>query len=125
MNIPENLSYTNTHEWVKIDGDIITLGITDHAQKELGDIIFLELPEVGSKLEIGGEFSTIEAVKTVAILYSPCLGEVVEVNTILEDEAEIINKSPYEKGWIAKIKFTTLGENSLLDFKGYLAHIGQ
>ena len=123
--IPNHLKYATTHEWIQKEGDILTIGITHHAQKELGDIIFIELPQIGDKTSMGSELSTIEAVKTVATIYSPCEGEIIEVNTQLEEEAETINKSPYEKGWIAKIKITHFDESSLLSDSNYAKHIGE
>ena len=123
-NIPENLKYSTDHEWALIEGDIITVGITDHAQSELGDIVFVELPDVGDEVDKGDSFGTIEAVKTVAELYAPASGEVVEVNESLEDEAETINSNPYESGWIVKIKLSDASElDELLNAEGYQEHI--
>ena len=102
--IPENLSYTEEHEWISQDSDICTVGITDYAQSELGDIVFVELPEVGDYIEKGQVFGTVEAVKTVAELYAPASGEVVEVNQTLEDMVEQINTDPYGAGWMIKIR---------------------
>jgi len=102
--VPENLSYTEEHEWISQDSDICTVGITDYAQSELGDIVFVELPEVGDYIEKGQVFGTVEAVKTVAELYAPASGEVMEVNQTLEDMAEQINTDPYGAGWMIKIR---------------------
>ena len=102
--IPENLSYTEEHEWISQDSDVCTVGITDYAQSELGDIVFVELPEVGDYIEEGQVFGTVEAVKTVAELYAPASGEVVEVNQTLEDMVEQINTDPYGAGWMIKIR---------------------
>jgi len=102
--VPENLSYTEEHEWISQDSDICTVGITDYAQSELGDIVFVELPEVGDYIEKGQVFGTVEAVKTVAELYAPASGEVVEVNQTLEDMVEQINTDPYGAGWMIKIR---------------------
>ena len=102
--IPENLSYTEEHEWISLDSDVFTVGITDYAQSELGDIVFVELPEVGDYIEEGQVFGTVEAVKTVAELYAPASGEVVEVNQTLEDMVEQINTDPYGAGWMIKIR---------------------
>ncbi len=102
--IPENLSYTEEHEWISLDSDVCTVGITDYAQSELGDIVFVELPEVGDYIEKGQVFGTVEAVKTVAELYAPASGEVVEVNQTLEDMVEQINTDPYGAGWMIKIR---------------------
>ncbi|OQX91985.1 MAG: glycine cleavage system protein H [candidate division Zixibacteria bacterium 4484_95] len=124
--IPEELKYSKEHEWVKIDGDIATVGITDYAQGELGDIVFIELPAVGSKVEFMKPFGTIEAVKAVSDLFSPISGEVTEINTALEDDAGIINSSPYGDGWIIKVKISDPSEiNKLLDPDGYKNLIDQ
>ena len=104
MNIPNDLLYTNDHEWAKFDGDVVTVGITDFAQSELGDIIFIELPEVNNKVETEEAFGTIEAVKTVTDLLSPVKGTVVEINSDLEDAPESVNEDCYGKGWFVKIK---------------------
>ena len=102
--IPDNLSYTEEHEWISQDSDVCTVGITDYAQSELGDIVFVELPEVGDYIENGQVFGTVEAVKTVAELYAPAPGKVVEVNQTLEDMVEQINTDPYGAGWMIKIR---------------------
>ena len=104
MSIPTDLLYTNDHEWAKFDGDTVTIGITDFAQGELGDIIFIELPEVDSEVQKEEAFGTIEAVKTVTDLLSPVNGTVVEINEDLEDAPESVNEDPYEKGWFIKVK---------------------
>ena len=103
-HVPDNLSYTEEHEWLQQDSDVYTVGITDYAQSELGDIVFVELPEVGETLEKGQVFGTVEAVKTVAELYAPTSGEIVEVNLTLEDKAEQINSDPYVAGWMIKMR---------------------
>jgi len=103
-NIPNGLFYTKEHEWILIEGENATVGITDHAQSELGDIVFVELPEVDDSTEEGDTVGTIEAVKTVADIYNPIDGIILEVNATLEDEANIINEDPYGDGWIYKIK---------------------
>ena len=102
MNIPENLKYTKDHEWVKLDGDIATIGITSFAQSELGDIVFVEVDTEGELLDVEEVFGTIEAVKTVSDLFMPVSGEVLEFNEDLEDSPELINSSPYDEGWIIK-----------------------
>jgi glycine cleavage system H protein len=102
--IPENLKYTDDHEWAELKDGLLLVGITDHAQSELGDIVFVELPDIGDIVEKGDSFGTIEAVKTVAELYSPISGEIIEINEELADAAESINEAPYSKGWIVKIK---------------------
>ncbi len=118
--IPQELKYTAEHEWVKIEGDIITIGITDFAQHELGDIVYVELPEIESDVTKGDSLGEIEAVKTVADLFSPVSGTVLEVNETLSDSAETINTSPYEEGWIVKIKVSDVSElDSLIDASAY------
>ncbi|NQU68757.1 MAG: glycine cleavage system protein GcvH [Candidatus Marinimicrobia bacterium] len=125
MNIPDNLKYSTDHEWVTIENNIVTLGITDFAQGELGDIIFIEFPEVGDSIEKGDSFGTVEAVKTVSDLFTPLSGEVVEINNTLEDNPEIVNADPYHKGWIIKLSITDESElNDLMDAKSYKEHIG-
>lgn len=104
MNIPQNLKYSNDHEWVSVDGNIATIGITEYAQKELGDIVFVDIEVVGESLEKGDTFGTVEAVKTVADLLMPVGGEVVEKNTALDDNPELINTDSFDAGWIIKIK---------------------
>jgi glycine cleavage system H protein len=104
MSIPNDLKYTKQHEWVRIDGDVATVGITDHAQHSLGDIVFIELPKIGSTVVATKYLGVIESVKAAADIYSPVSGEVMEVNQDLEGQPEIINNSPYEQGWMAKIK---------------------
>ena len=106
MNIPEDLQYTKSHEWVRIEGDTATIGITDHAQDELGDLVFVELPEEGDTFDAGESFGTVESVKAVSDLYAPVGGEVVEVNSALEDAPENINEDPYGEGWIVKLRTT-------------------
>ena len=104
MSIPDNLLYTSEHEWIKIDGEIATIGVTDFAQSELGDIIFLEFPALNSVFNKGEIFGTIEAVKTVSDLYMPIDGEICEINDILNDNPEKVNEDPYKDGWMVKIK---------------------
>ena len=104
MNIPSDLLYSNDHEWVKLDEDIATIGITDFAQQELGDIVYIEIETVGDNLQKEQVFGTVEAVKTVSDLFMPISGEVIEFNTALEDTPETVNNEPYESGWIIKIK---------------------
>ena len=103
MSVPEELQYTRSHEWLRTEGDTVTVGITDHAQDELGDIVFVELPEEGATLEAGDSFGTVESVKAVSDLYTPVGGEVVEVNEALNDSPEKINEDPYGEGWIVKL----------------------
>jgi len=114
MNIPSDLLYTKDHEWIKIENGIATVGITDYAQGELGDIIFIELPEIGDSVQAEDSIGTIEAVKTVADIYSPMNGEISEVNINLEDNPDSINTDPYDSGWIIKLNnFTNNDENYL------------
>ena len=103
-NVPGNLKYTQTHEWARIEGDVATVGITDHAQAELGDVVYVDLPEAGRILAAEEQFSEIESVKAVSALYAPVSGEVIEVNSALADATEAVNEDPYGKGWIVKIR---------------------
>jgi len=120
MEIREDLHYTKEHEWILVDGDIATIGITDYAQQELGDIVFVELPEVGSEFASMESFGVIEAVKTVADLFAPVSGKVVEVNNTLIDKPDLINSNPYGEGWIIKIEMSNNEElNQHLDAAGY------
>ena len=115
-----NFLFTKEHEWVSIDNDIAIIGITDFAQNELGDIIFIELPEIGEKFEANDVFGTIEAVKTVADLYMPLSGEIIEINKQIDDSPECVNNSPYDKGWIIKININDSKEiNNLLTHQKY------
>ena len=118
--VPSKLKYSDTHEWAKIDDDTAMVGITDHAQSELGDIVYLELPEVGSTVEKGDVFGTLESVKTVSDLISPVSGEITEANSELSDTPEVINNEPYEGGWLVKIKLSNPAEvNTLMDADAY------
>ena len=120
MIIKDDLRYTKEHEWVKLEKDIASMGITDYAQGELGDIVFVELPKVGTKVEQMKSFGVIEAVKAVSELFSPVTGEVIEVNSKLESEAGLINKDPYGEGWIIKVKVKDQSEvNKLLSAEDY------
>ncbi len=120
MNVPENLKYTKDHEWIKIEGDTGTIGITDFAQGELGDIVFIEVETVGEELDAEEAFGTIEAVKTVSDLFMPISGKVLEFNEALENNPEIVNQDPYGEGWIVKIELTKKEElKELLDDNGY------
>lgn len=102
--LPEELKYAESHEWARLDGDIVTVGITDHAQDALGDVVYVELPEVGDTVEAGDEAGVVESVKAASDIYSPVAGEIVEVNEALEDEPETLNESPYEAGWMFKVR---------------------
>ena len=104
MSVPEELQYTKSHEWVRTEGDTVTIGITDHAQEELGDIVYVELPEKGATIGAGEPFGTVESVKAVSDLYTPVGGELVEVNTTLDNSPEKINEDPYGEGWIVKLR---------------------
>ena len=106
MTVPEDLQYTKSHEWVRTEDGTVTIGITDHAQEELGDVVFVELPDEGATIEAGDSFGTVESVKAVSDLYTPVWGEVVEVNSSLEDAPEKINDDPYGEGWIVKLRTT-------------------
>ena len=122
--IPQDLKYNESHEWVKPENDIATIGITDYAQSEIQDIVYVELPEVGTQLTHKTEFGVIESVKAAFDLYAPISGEVIEVNETLLDAPEQVNESPYDNGWFLKIKMTDPSElDNLLDADGYQAHI--
>lgn len=120
-NVPEDLKYSKDHEWVKVDGDLVIVGITDYAQHSLHEITFVELPEVGSSVEADSECGLVESMKASSDLFSPLSGEIVEVNSNLEDAPELVNEEPYGKGWMFKIKPSNLdGEMSaLMDAKAY------
>ena len=125
MNIPIDLKYTKDHEWVKIDGDTATIGITDFAQGELGDIVYVDVDTLDETVDKDEVFGSVEAVKTVSDLFMPLSGEVVEFNEGLEDDPEIVNKDPYVKGWIIKISITDqLQIEDLLDAQAYQSIIG-
>lgn len=120
MNVPANLKYTKEHEWVKVEGDIATIGVTEYAQGELGDIVFVELPNVGSAVTQMGRFGTVEAVKAVSDLFSPLSGTVVEINAALDTDPMVINRDPYGEGWMIKVKVSSAAELSgLLAPDGY------
>jgi len=125
MHIPANLKYTKDHEWVKIDGDTATVGITDFAQNELGDVVYVEIETEGEKLDEGEVFGTIEAVKTVSDLFMPIEGEVIEVNENIESNPESVNDDPYGNGWLIKIKVANASKfEELLSAEKYEAEIG-
>jgi glycine cleavage system H protein len=120
MNFPNTLKYTKDHEWISIEGSTGTVGITEYAQGELGDVVFVELPPVGKKIEARQSFGTVEAVKAVSDLYSPVNGVVTAVNKEIQDSPELVNKEPYERGWMIKIQIDNPSEvNSLLDAEAY------
>jgi glycine cleavage system H protein len=125
MNIPQDLKYTKEHEWIKMDGDIATVGITDFAQGELGDIVYVEIETEGETLEAEEVFGTVEAVKTVSDLFMPLTGEVLEFNTGLEADPEAVNRDPYGDGWMIKIKVSDVSQvDNLLDAAAYGELIG-
>ena len=121
MSIPENLQYTAEHEWLRQDGELAVIGITDHAQGELGDVVYLELPEVGSDIVQGESFGVIESVKAASDLYAPISGQVTEVNGELEAEPQRVNESPYDGGWLIKVRPSRFADeqSSLLDANAY------
>ncbi len=120
MTLPKELRYTDEHEWVKVDGNRVLVGITDFAQEELGDIVFVELPDVGTEIKKGEPFGSVESVKTVSELYAPISGKVVEVNEELADSPELVNESPYEKAWMIVLEADNLDEvESLLTAEQY------
>ena len=123
MNIPSELLYTKDHEWVKIEGDVATVGITDFAQGELGDIVYVEIETEGESLETADVFGTVEAVKTVSDLFMPVSGEVIEFNSALESNPELVNSDPYGEGWMIKIKISDQGDH-LISPEDYTAEVG-
>ena len=126
MNIPENLKYSKDHEWIDVKGDTVTIGITDYAQGELGDVVFVELPGEGDSFDVQDAFGTIEAVKAVSDLYCPIAGEVTEINAALEDAPETVNKDPYGEGWMIKLKVSDSSQlGDLLDAAAYKELIGE
>jgi glycine cleavage system H protein len=125
MSVPEELKYSEDHEWTRKEGDLLVVGITDYAQGELGDVVYLDLPVVGDTFNQKEPFGSIEAVKAAADLYMPLTGEIVEVNDALPDTPETINKDPYGEGWMIKIKIDSSEEyNALMDAAAYEQHIG-
>jgi glycine cleavage system H protein len=120
MNFPENLKYTSEHEWVRLEGEFAYVGITDYAQEQLGDIVFVDVPVVGEPLALGEVFGTIEVVKTISDLFLPVSGEILEINASLEENPELVNSDPYGEGWIVKVKPSDLSElDTLLDAAAY------
>ena len=125
MNIPENLKYTNEHEWIRVEGDVAYVGITDYAQSELGEIVFVEIETEGENIAAGNTFGSVEAVKTVSDLFMPVSGEVLEVNPALEAQPELVNSDPYGEGWMIKVAVPDAAElDNLLDAAAYAALIG-
>ena len=126
MNIPKDLKYTKDHEWISIDGDVATVGITDFAQRELGDIVYVEVETVGETLEADDVFGTVEAVKTVSDLFLPVSGEILEFNDSLEETPEDVNSDPYTKGWMIRLKVNDIDDiNELLNSEQYKDLIGE
>lgn len=125
MNFPKELKYTKDHEWVKIEGDVATIGITEFAQKELGDIVYVEVETIGETIEAGEVFGTVEAVKTVSDLFMPLTGEILEFNDQLESAPELVNESPYETGWMVKVKVIGELPSDLLSASDYAALVGE
>ena len=126
MEFPPQLKYTKEHEWARVEGKRVVVGITDFAQEELGDVVFVELPEVGTAVEVAGTFGVVESVKAVSDLYAPVSGTIVEVNTVLEERPELVNQSPYGEGWMIVIETMNTGElQQLLSAEEYHAYIDQ
>lgn len=125
MDFPQELKYTKDHEWVKIDGDVATIGITEFAAGELGDIVYVEVETTGDTLDTNEVFGSVEAVKTVSDLFMPVAGEILEVNPDLEDSPELVNESPYEKGWMIKVKITGDLPSDLLSASEYADLVGE
>ena len=124
MNVPNELKYTNDHEWVKIEGNVATIGITDFAQGELGDIVYVEVETLGESLEKEEVFGTVEAVKTVSDLFMPIAGEIIECNELLETNPEKVNEDPYGEGWMIKVKVDSVDDADLLSPEEYTEIIG-
>lgn len=123
--VPDNLRYTKDHEWIRVDGEIATVGITDHAQKELGDIVFVELPKVGAQLEQSASFGSVESVKAVSDVYSPAAGEVTAVNSTLTDAPETVNTDPYGDGWIMQLRLRDAQQVAgLMSAADYTEYVG-
>lgn len=126
MNFPENLKYTIEHEWVRVEGDHAYVGITDYAQSELGDIVYVDVEALDEEVDQNGVFGSVEAVKTVSDLFMPISGLIVEKNDLLEDEPELVNSDPYDKGWMIKIKMNNLAEvDELMSPADYQAEVGK
>lgn len=125
MNIPDDLRYNTSHEWVRLEGDIATVGITDHAQAELTDVVFVEPPDVGRGVDVGDPTAVVESVKAASDIYAPCSGEVVETNPDVEGDPSLINTDPYGNGWIFKLKVKNPDDiATLMDAAAYSGHIG-
>ena len=125
MNVPDDLRYNKSHEWVRLEGDIATIGISDHAQEELTDVVFVELPEIGRTVDAGDPTAVVESVKAASDIYSPVAGEVVEANEAVEADPSLVNTDPYGAGWIYKLKIRDAAQvEGLLDAAGYREMIG-
>ena len=125
MNVPKNLKYAKTHEWVRVEGEIAVVGITDHAQEELTDVVYVETPAIGLRVETGKECAVVESVKAASDIYAPVSGDVVAVNEELGSAPELLNQDPYDKGWMFKVKMSDPSEvNELLSPDDYSHHIG-
>jgi glycine cleavage system H protein len=125
MNFPAELKYTNDHEWVKVEGNVATIGITDFAQGELGDIVFVDINTLNESLDKESVFGTVEAVKTVSDLFMPISGEIIEINSALDTNPEVVNEDPYDKGWMVKVAIKDVAElEALLDVEAYKAITG-
>lgn len=122
--IPEGLKYTKDHEWIQLDGDVATVGITDHAQSELGDVVYVDLPSVGKSLAAGDTFGSVESVKAVSDIYAPVAGEVIEINGALSSNSELINSNPYDQGWMIKIRVSGDVPGDLMSASAYSALVG-
>lgn len=126
MSYPENFRYTKEHEWVSLEGDVATIGITDHAQKELGDIVYVDLPKVGTAVETGKSFGSVESVKAVSDIYSPVNGAVAEINELLANAPETLNKDPHGDGWLIKVSGASADQIAgLMDAAAYTAYAGE
>ena len=126
MAVPSELKYSKDHEWVKVEGNTVTIGITEYAQNELGDIVFVELPEVDDEIEVGDTFGSVESVKTVSELYAPVAGKVTETNDELEDSPEFVIESPYEKAWMVKVEISDESQlDDLMSADDYSEMIGE
>ncbi|MBO2519020.1 MAG: glycine cleavage system protein H [Firmicutes bacterium] len=124
MNVPEDLKYTVEHEWIRLEGNRATIGITDYAQDQLGDVVFVDLPAVGQEVQAGGNLAVVESVKSVSDVYAPLSGRVVAVNELLKDAPETLNQDPYGQGWIAVLELTQPDEvQGLLDAAAYIQHL--
>jgi glycine cleavage system H protein len=124
MNFPADLKYTSDHEWIRVEGDVGIIGVTDHAQGELGDVVYVDIPDASATVAMGGTFGSIEAVKTVADLYAPVSGQIIEVNDV-NAAPDTVNKDPYGNGWLVKIKLSDPSElDGLMDVDAYKALVG-